>query len=905
MKKLFKTLKQIAVLILAIAFIGCEDDDVVLPKVVAGFTYTVNNDTGTVTFINISENADTYAWDFGDNSSSTLNNPVKTYENGTYTITLDAKNVAGGSAQFQDDVTILIPEVATIPISFDGANTNYDPELFGGASFAIVDNPDPSGANPNSSKVGEITNSGAAWEGIYFDLGAPLDLTTQKTIKMLFWSNTPIDVLVKLEEGTGAVVEATANHGGTGWEEIYFTFDSAASYSRFTMFVDGPGTTAGTFYFDDVSQIDTTDIPCPQTMLEIPIDFDCNSIDYAGKIAGNVSFEVVDNPELSGINSEESKVGKITNVGANWENAFFNLDTAIDFTTDKGVKLKLFSDQALPIKLKFEDGTEGPVEADANHTGSGWEELTFTLTSSASYNDMILFVDGPGTAAGTFYVDDIVQVAGTPPPPACTETNLVLPTDFDCDGIDYVSKDSGDVAFEVVDNPELSGINATPSKVAKLVFDSNQPWENMNLTYDTPISFATDKVIKFKMFSSSARAVKLKFEGGGPATETDVNHTGSGWEELEFTMNSSDSFTNLIVFVDGGSNTVGTFYIDDIEQVSSGGGVCTETMLSVPIDFDCEGIDYVSKDTGDVAFEVVDNPELSGINATPSKVGKMVFDSNQPWENMNLNLDTPINFATDKSIKLKLFSNSARVIKLKVETGGTPDENDQNHTGSGWEELTFTLTTGESFSNLIIFVDGGSNTAGTFYIDDIEQISSGGGGGGGGPIAGCASGTLVSAVNFPVNFEACETFMATDGSVKFGDAISAELAANPSSSGINTSDYVLKVDKPVGANHWEGVQNAFAADFDSSLTFKVKIYTTKANVTYRFEISNDPNDNGVGNPAGITKVVTNANEWTEVEVTFTGVPPGGHNNFVIKPDDDGSGTVSVGAIHYFDDIRLE
>ncbi len=904
MKHLLKRIKQISVLILAVAFIGCEDDDVVLPKVVAGFTYTVNADTGTVTFLNISEQGDSYAWDFGDNTASTLINPVKVYDNGTYTVKLNVKNVAGASDSFQDEVTILIPEVAALPISFDGANTKYEATTFNGAAFTIVDNPDPSGANTAASKVGEITNSGASFEGFFFDLGAPLDLSTNKTVKVIFWSNTPIDVLLKLEEGTGADVEATASHGGTGWEAIYFTFDSAESYSRFTMFIDGAGTTSGIFYIDDVSQIATADIPCLQTALELPIDFDCNGIDYATKIVGNVSFEVIDNPELSGINAEESKVGKIVNVGVNWENAFFNLDTALDLTTDKGVKFKFFSDQALPLKLKLEDGTEGPIEVDVNHGGTGWEELTFTFTSTASYNDMVLFVDGPGTAAGTFYIDDLEQVAGTPPPPACTETELVLPTDFDCDGIDYVSKDSGDVAFEVVDNPELSGINATPSKVAKLVFDSNQPWENMNLTYDTPISFATDKVIKFKMFSSSARAVKLKFEGGGPATETDVNHTGSGWEELEFTMNSSDSFTNLIVFVDGGSNTVGTFYIDDIEQVSSGGGVCAETMLSLPIDFDCEGIDYVSKDTGDVAFEVVENPELSGINASPSMVGKMVFDSNQPWENMNLNLDTPISFATDKSIKLKLFSNSARVIKLKVETGGAPDENDQNHTGSGWEELTFTLTTSESFSNLIVFVDGGSNTAGTFYIDDIEQVSSGGGSGGGGSTGGC-TGTLVSAVNFPVNFEACETFMATDGSVKFGDAISAELVANPSSSGINTSDYVLKVDKPVGANHWEGVQNAFANDFDSSLTFKVKIYTTKANVTYRFEISNDPNDNSVGNPAGITKVVANANEWTEVEVTFTGVPPGGHNNFVIKPDDEGSGTVSVGAIHYFDDIRLE
>jgi len=63
MKKLLRTFKQIAVLILAIAFIGCEDDDVVLPKVVAGFTYTVNIDTGTVMFINISENANTFVWE--------------------------------------------------------------------------------------------------------------------------------------------------------------------------------------------------------------------------------------------------------------------------------------------------------------------------------------------------------------------------------------------------------------------------------------------------------------------------------------------------------------------------------------------------------------------------------------------------------------------------------------------------------------------------------------------------------------------------------------------------------------------------------------------------------------------------------------------------------------------------
>ena len=265
MKKLLKKAKQISILILALSLTGCTNDDVELPKVVAGFTYTVNIDTGTVTFINISEASRTYVWEFGDGTSSTEINPIKTYPNGTYTVILKAINPAGASDTFEDEITISIPEIATLPITFDGANTNYNAVTFGGVSFVIVDNPDLSGSNTSASKVGAITNIGAAFEGFYFDLGSDIDLTTNKSISMNFWADSPVNVLLKLEEGSAAPIEATASHGGTGWEVIYFTFDSAASYSRFTMFVDGPGTTAGTFYLDDIMQINTADIPCLET----------------------------------------------------------------------------------------------------------------------------------------------------------------------------------------------------------------------------------------------------------------------------------------------------------------------------------------------------------------------------------------------------------------------------------------------------------------------------------------------------------------------------------------------------------------------------------------------------------------------------------------------------------------
>ena len=51
MKNLLKLTKYISILILAIFITTCEDDDDNLPEVIAGFTYTINIDTGTVTFI--------------------------------------------------------------------------------------------------------------------------------------------------------------------------------------------------------------------------------------------------------------------------------------------------------------------------------------------------------------------------------------------------------------------------------------------------------------------------------------------------------------------------------------------------------------------------------------------------------------------------------------------------------------------------------------------------------------------------------------------------------------------------------------------------------------------------------------------------------------------------------------
>ncbi|WP_455170125.1 carbohydrate binding domain-containing protein, partial [Aegicerativicinus sediminis] len=681
--------------------------------------------------------------DFGDGTSSTLINPIKTYENGTYTVILKANNVSGATDNFQDEITILIPEIATIPISFDGENTKYEAEVFGGVSFAVLDNPDPSGANETISKVGEITNSGANWEGFYFDLGSPLDLSSQKTIELLFWANSPVDVLLKLENGTSAEVEATSSHGGSGWEAMYFTFDSSANYSRFTMFVDGPGTTSGKFYVDDISQIDTADIPCLETELILPIDFDCNGIDYATKIVGNVSFEVVDNPELSGINEEESKVGKITNVGENWENAFFNLDSAVDFTTEKGISLKLYSDQALPIKLKFEDGTEGPVEADVNHTGTGWEELVFTLASSGSYNDMVLFVDGPGTASGTFYIDDIQQVQGDVSNPCEPESmqslsGADLNITFMSDPSANIIEDGGD--FEWIDNPDFDNEVNTSCKVGKITKLGNNPWDNNQIDLDSKLDFNANEGLKLKVWSGRSNTeVRIKLEEIGNAgnnVEKFVTTSVTGaWEELSFPFEASDSgkFNKIVIFFDLNANNTDTYYFDDLMLYGTGnGGGNTGDNLLVNGDFEAGTNSWIGN-----AVNVITEGGNSFNFADVTAAGDAF--------NVNLSQVLEITQGKNYTLSFDASSNVNRTIIAGIglnEAPWTSDTETPNLT-STTQTFTYNFTASFGGANSRVLFDMGAEV-GTVVLDNIVLTCSdcengSGGTGGGGPSGNLAA----------------------------------------------------------------------------------------------------------------------------------------------------------------------
>jgi hypothetical protein len=607
MKNLFKKIKQVSILILAISFIGCEDDDAVLPKLTAGFTHTIDADTGTVTFINTSVNASLYAWDFGDESTSTLINPVNVYAEGTYTIVLVASNVAGAIDTFTDEITISIPEIATLPITFDGENTTYDPTVFDGTSFEIVTNPDLSGTNAVESNVGAITNSGATYEGLFFELGTAVDLTSEQSIKMNFWADAPIDVLLKLEDGTSADTEDTASHTGTGWEELMFTFNSSASYPKLTLFVDGAGTTAGTFYFDDVTQVASPPTPCVAEAAESLAAADLNVTFMADPSASitddGTAFEWISNPDIENTVNTSCKVGKITKLGNNpWDNTQINLDAKLDFNANKGLKLKVWSGKAnTEVRIKLEEiGNAGNNVEEFLTTSvtSGWEELSFAFTGADSnkFDKIVIFFDLNANNTDTYYFDDLTLYGTGTAPVVCdpetaesysaTNLNMTFQTD---PSTDFISDGAG---FSWIDNPDFDNTVNSSCKVGKVVKGNNNPWDNNQYDLDAKLDFNSNSGLKIKVWSGRANTeVRLKLEEiGNPGNNFEkflTTSVTSGWEELTFPFDAaqSDKFNKIVIFFDLNANNSDTYYFDDLKLYgngSGGGGGGTDTCPEPP-----------------------------------------------------------------------------------------------------------------------------------------------------------------------------------------------------------------------------------------------------------------------------------------------------------------------------------
>lgn len=165
---------------------------------------------------------------------------------------------------------------------------------------------------------------------------------------------------------------------------------------------------------------------------------------------------------------------------------------------------------------------------------------------------------------------------------------------------------------------------------------------------------------------------------------------------------------------------------------------------------------FVGYSQQEVVQDFESSPSVAGfeglgsaaIVADPSTAGNgNVFElvtstGGNPWQGAEVNLadDSVLDLTSDLTISVDVWSDVAFSPMVKVESsqGAPPAANTQSHTGSGWETLTYTFTTGDDgtatangiYTKVVFFPnrtsDGGAwgdpIIDGTFYFDNITGV---------------------------------------------------------------------------------------------------------------------------------------------------------------------------------------
>jgi beta-glucanase (GH16 family) len=155
----------------------------------------------------------------------------------------------------------------------------------------------------------------------------------------------------------------------------------------------------------------------------------------------------------------------------------------------------------------------------------------------------------------------------------------VLPLDFESTTISYTFTNFGGGAVTKIANPQINGIN-TSATVAKMIKSAGEVFGGSYITLASPVNFATNKIVKVKVFSPVAgKKLLLKFEGAGATFEKESVGitTANVWQELTFDFTGVAGVNNLnnkIVFIfdlgtQGNGSASSTYLFDDVVQTSN------------------------------------------------------------------------------------------------------------------------------------------------------------------------------------------------------------------------------------------------------------------------------------------------------------------------------------------------
>jgi hypothetical protein len=590
----------------------------------------------------------------------------------------------------------------------------------------------------------------------YNSLGVKTEATQDLTVSF----KAPEDLKVNLtQNGLALTVDATALY--ETYYKVFFGDSNNVTPIPFKTFIEGQPITytyakAGTY---DVKVVALSGGAASSELvktikvgkqIDLPIGFDDVNYDYTFGDFGGAAYSIVADPK-----DASNKVMKvIKTAGAEvWAGTTMstNLGLAKAIPLKSGattMQARVYSPAAgLKIKLKVEDRTNGniAVETDAMTTvANTWEVLEFDFANQSSgtpainfantYDKASIFFDfGTAGSGKVFYFDDFKMK-----PAAVVLAQINLPVTFDATNVNYSVTDFGN-------NATVDAVDPTSSsnKVKKTTKPTGaETWAGT--TIGTPTGFASKIPITATSTTMSVRVyspavglkIKLKIEDKtdpNKSVETDVLTTKANeWETMVFdfsnqvtgtpALNASLTYDKASIFFDFGTAGSGkVFYWDDV-QINA---------IALPLTFESSTITYAFTNFDGGGVTVVNNPDITTANPS-AKVAKMVKSAGQVWGGSYTTLVAPIDFSTNKTFKVKVYSPRVGAkLLLKVEnlTDGNIsfDKEVATTKANQWEELTFdysAISTTNAYQKIVLIFDLGTAGDGsanfTFYFDDIK-----------------------------------------------------------------------------------------------------------------------------------------------------------------------------------------
>ncbi|RRO11920.1 hypothetical protein [Flavobacteriaceae bacterium 14752] len=660
----------------AIALMGCEDDDeltnveVGLPQnVEVDFRLTQDN-SGLVTLTPTAEGASAFTVDFGDGSEPVVD--IKQgesidhiYEEGNFQVEVTAFNVKGESTSVTQElvVSFLPPENLEVTITKDPTDPlkiTVEAQADNAAGFEVLFGDETEGEEPTPMMIDEVL------EHTYQDVGT-------------------------------FTVTVTALSGGA----------------------------ATTSISEDVEIFDP---------LLFPIDFESSTVDYTffnfGGGEGN-GAPVIDNPDPSGIN-DSPKVASYTKPSGSevWAGTSTTLNEPIDFSTTTTVAMDVWSPAAgTPILFKVENSEDNTLfsEIEVNTTAANqWETLEFTLPNidqSVDYDVIAIFFNFNTSGTGETYFFDNLRT--TQP------FEINFPLDFEGNPIAYPFSDFGDAQTSVIANPDQSGENMSAQVASTLRPQGAPNFAGTFIDLENPVDFSVSTQISLKVWSPVPNTtVTLKFEEIGNSSNSVEQSTtttlDSAWETVTIDFSSFGSsltvFNRMVVFFNLGQDGAGNqYFFDDVNYGS----------FNVQ---DFEGAEPTFTVFGNIdPTEVVANPNPTGVNTTAQTAKLTKTAGSEVWAGTFFELSEPLDLDSFSKISVKTHAPiTGAVVKLKIESqlgdnGGTTHEVDITNTvANNWEELVYDFSAAPpaDYVRIVIFFDFGNAGDGSeYFFDEIKLVN--------------------------------------------------------------------------------------------------------------------------------------------------------------------------------------